>query len=111
MKPSVISPSGGANRLRQHPCPRRVLAVRFGALGDLLFATPALRALYRHGANAWGEAPAIDVIVGRGLGDALAGLPYVRRVIEWDRARDGRGAGLVAFCGGCAAPPRLMTCS
>lgn len=73
---------------------QRVLAVRFGALGDLLFATPALRALCRHQVT---PPPCLDVVVGRGMGDALAGLPYVNRVIEWDKRRDASAAGLFAF--------------
>lgn len=54
--------------------------VRLGGLGDILLATPTLRAL-------WQAHPEIriDVIVGEGLSDVLSGLPYIHRIIEFHK--------------------------
>ncbi|MDX1931856.1 MAG: glycosyltransferase family 9 protein [Capsulimonadales bacterium] len=56
----------------------RVLAIRFGGMGDILMTTPSLRAV----AETFGT-DRIDFIVGRGNRDALVGLPYIREVIEF----------------------------
>jgi ADP-heptose:LPS heptosyltransferase len=57
-----------------------VLVIRHRAGGDLLLATPALRALRAAAPDA-----RIDVLAARGLGALLAGNPDVDRVIEFDR--------------------------
>lgn len=59
---------------------RRVCFVRLGGMGDILLATPAVRAVSQQ----FGTTE-IDFIVGRGMKDALTGIPYVRRVIEFDK--------------------------
>ncbi len=82
--------------LRQTPTlPRRVCVARFGAIGDLLMTTPTLRALSR-------LAPGVemDYIVGSGMKDVLSGLPYLRRVIEFDKRINGRPAGMLAYIAG-----------
>ncbi len=61
----------------------RVCVVRFGGMGDILLATPAVRALSEH----FG-APEIDFIVGKGMRDALSGIPYLRHVTEFDKDGD-----------------------
>ena len=81
--------------LLAHPTVRRVCVVRLGGMGDILLATPAVRAVSRHFADpATGEAPVIDFLVGRGMRDALTGVPYLRHVREFDKggedARPGR---------------------
>lgn len=78
--------------LRQTPTLRRVCVARFGAIGDLLMTTPTLRALTR-----FAPGVEIDYIVGKGLGEVLSGLPYVRRVIEFDKKADAKPARLLAF--------------
>ncbi len=55
--------------------------VRFGGMGDILLATPALRAV-----SETFQPDAVDVIVGKRMGDAVTGIPYIRRVTEWDKA-------------------------
>jgi ADP-heptose:LPS heptosyltransferase len=56
---------------------RRVLVIRFGRIGDMLVATPALRAIARAHPLA-----TIDVVT-TGAGVAtLAGIPYLHRVLE-----------------------------
>lgn len=59
---------------------RRALFIRFGGLGDILLATPAVRAV----AQAF---PGIemDFVVGGGMSEALAGHPLVRRVLCFDK--------------------------
>lgn len=59
---------------------RRALFIRFGGIGDIILATPSVRALY----NAF-PGIVIDFIVGGGMIDALAGNPYVRNVIPFDK--------------------------
>ncbi len=69
---------------------RRVCVVRFGGMGDILLATPALRALAEHfGTNE------IDYIVGKGMRDAVTGIPYLRRVLTFNK--DGDDARLPNF--------------
>jgi ADP-heptose:LPS heptosyltransferase len=60
-----------------------ILAVRLRALGDVVLATPALRALRRGHADA-----ALDLVTDPRYVPLVAGLPYVRRVYAL-----GRGAG------------------
>ena len=71
----------------------KVCMVRFGGMGDILLATPALRAVSEtFGTNA------IDVIVGKRMGDAVTGIPYIRRVIEWDKtSADAKPANFARF--------------
>ena len=68
---------------------RRICVVRFGGMGDILLATPAVRALARH----FGTSD-IDFVVGRGMRPALEGISYLNHVIEFDKegadARIGR---------------------
>ncbi len=54
---------------------RRALFIRFGGLGDILLATPAVRALARTYPGI-----AIDFVVGGGMADALSGHPLVRNI-------------------------------
>ncbi len=73
------------------PPPRKICMVRFGGMGDILLATPALRAL-----SVAFDTVAIDVIVGRGMADAVTGIPYIRNVTEWDKkGADGKVAEFV----------------
>jgi ADP-heptose:LPS heptosyltransferase len=67
--------------------------VRFGGMGDILLATPALRAVSEtFGTND------IDLIVGKNMGDAVTGIPYIRRVTEWDKkSADGKLSNFVRF--------------
>ena len=62
---------------------RRICVVRFGGMGDILLATPAVRALARH----FGTSD-IDFIVGRGMKPALDGISYLNHIIEFDKAGD-----------------------
>ncbi len=62
---------------------RRICVVRMGGMGDILLATPSVRALSRHF-----DTTEIDFVVGKGMGAALTGIPYLRRVIEWDKKGD-----------------------
>ncbi len=64
---------------------KRICVVRMGGMGDILLATPAVRALSRHFTDADGNAPDIDFIVGRGMKDALTGISYIRNIIEFDK--------------------------
>ena len=59
---------------------KRALFIRFGGMGDILLATPSVRALH----SAF-PGIVIDFIVGGGMGDALAGHPCVRDVITFDK--------------------------
>ena len=59
---------------------KRALFIRFGGMGDILLATPSVRAV-----RAAFPGIAIDFIVGGGMGDALAGHPDVRSVITFDK--------------------------
>lgn len=55
------------------PAVRRALFIRFGGLGDILLATPTVRALARAYPGI-----AIDFVVGGGMADALSGHPLIR---------------------------------
>lgn len=59
---------------------QRALFIRFGGMGDILLATPSVRAV-----SAAFPGIAIDFIVGGGMRDALAGHPCVRNVITFDK--------------------------
>ncbi len=77
---------------------RRVCVVRLGGMGDILLATPALRALSAHLARTQADAPAIDFLVGRGMGEALEGIPYLRRIVEFDKnGREARPGHFLRF--------------
>ncbi len=72
---------------------RRALFIRFGGLGDILLATPTLRALARAYPNI-----TIDFVVGGGMADALAGHPLVRNVLVFNkRGADARLNNFVPF--------------
>jgi ADP-heptose:LPS heptosyltransferase len=65
-------------------------------MGDILLATPAVRALSRHFGT-----QEIDFIVGRGMKSALVGIPYIRDVIEFDKdGEDARMKNFVPFLSG-----------
>lgn len=75
------------------PVVRRVCVVRLGGMGDILLATPAVRALSEHFQTAHGEPPVIDFIVARKMQEALTGVPYLRRIVEFSsRGGDARPA-------------------
>jgi len=59
---------------------RRALFIRFGGIGDILLATPLVRAVH----NAY-PGIEIDFIVGGGMTEALAGHPDIREVITFDK--------------------------
>jgi ADP-heptose:LPS heptosyltransferase len=59
---------------------RRALFIRFGGLGDILLATPAVRAVRKAFPGI-----AVDFVVGGGMGDALDGNPDVRPVYVFDK--------------------------
>ncbi len=59
---------------------RRALFIRFGGMGDILLATPSVRAL-----SAAFPGIAIDFVVGGGMTDALAGHPAVRNILTFDK--------------------------
>lgn len=61
--------------------PRRILVIALKHIGDVLVATPALRALKGH----WPQAE-IELLVNAGMGDLVRGLPYVSALREIDRA-------------------------
>lgn len=54
--------------------------------------TPTLRALAR-----FAPGVEVDYIVGSGMSDVLSGLPYVRRVLEFDKKGNGTPAGMLAY--------------
>ena len=58
----------------------RALFIRFGGLGDILLATPSVRAL-----QAAFPGIVIDFIVGGGMRDALSGHSCVRNVLTFDK--------------------------
>lgn len=62
---------------------RRVCVVRLGGMGDILLATPALRALHDRF-----QPEAIDYIVGHGMAEAVDGIGYLRRVVTFDKDGD-----------------------
>lgn len=71
----------------------RACVVRFGGMGDILLATPAVRALHQHF-----DEPKIDFIVGNGMADALVGIPYLRRILTFDKSgADARAANFLRF--------------
>ena len=75
------------------PSFERALVVRLGGLGDILLATPTIRAL----SEAF-PGIKIDVIVGHGRSEILTGLPYVHKVIEFDKQeRDAHPHAFMAF--------------
>ena len=59
---------------------QRALFIRFGGIGDILLATPSVRAL--HTAFPGIE---IDFVVGGGMAAALAGHPLIRNVWTFDK--------------------------
>ena len=59
---------------------RRALFIRFGGMGDILLATPSVRAVRRAFPGI-----EIDFIVGGGMGDALSGNADVRRVYVFNK--------------------------
>ena len=59
---------------------RRALFIRFGGLGDILLATPTVRAV----AQAFSGIE-VDFVVGGGMADALAGNALLRRVLCFDK--------------------------
>ena len=59
---------------------RRALFIRFGGMGDILLATPSVRAL-----RAAFPGIVIDFVVGGGMTDALAGHPDVREILTFDK--------------------------
>ncbi len=69
----------------------RICVVRLGGMGDILLATPTLRALAAHYQTAQ-----IDFVVGPGMEAAVAGLPYTARILAFDRKKHW-GAGLPGF--------------
>jgi ADP-heptose:LPS heptosyltransferase len=79
---------------------RRALFIRFGGLGDILLATPSIRAVRRAFPGI-----EIDFIVGGGMGDALSGNPDVRHVYVFDkRGIDSRLDHFLPFLGRLARP-------
>ena len=60
--------------------PRRVLVIALKHIGDVLVATPALRALREH----WPQAE-IELLVSRGMGELVRGLPDITSLREVDR--------------------------
>jgi heptosyltransferase-2 len=74
---------------------RRICVVRLGGMGDILLATPAVRALARY----YGTSD-IDFIVGRGMRPALEGIPYLREIVEFDKGGpDARLSHFLPFLG------------
>ena len=59
---------------------KRALFIRFGGMGDILLATPSVRAL-----RAAFPGIAIDFVVGGGMTDALSGHPNVREILTFDK--------------------------
>ncbi len=59
---------------------RRALFIRFGGMGDILLATPSVRAV----AAAF-PGIQIDFVVGGGMTDALSGHPNVREILTFDK--------------------------
>lgn len=72
---------------------RRVCVVRLGGMGDILLATPALRAVAERF-----DTDQIDYVVGKGMQDAVTGIPYVRRVLTFNKdGQDARPANFRRF--------------
>jgi len=59
---------------------QRALFIRFGGMGDILLATPSVRAV-----NAAFPGITIDFVVGGGMGDALSGHPLVHKIWTFDK--------------------------
>ena len=59
---------------------KRALFIRFGGMGDILLATPSVRAV----AAAF-PGIQIDFVVGGGMTDALSGHPDVREILTFDK--------------------------
>src|SRR5665213_329232 len=60
----------------------RVLIVKFGAIGDVIMALPAVRALYeRQGGDG-----RIDWVCGPAVAPLLACYPWIRTIVADDRA-------------------------
>ncbi|HEY8370833.1 MAG TPA: glycosyltransferase family 9 protein [Thermodesulfobacteriota bacterium] len=62
----------------------KALVIRFGALGDVLHTTPAVRALAAAGY-------AVDYLTGPGAVPLVEGQPDIRRVLRYDHRRADRG--------------------
>jgi heptosyltransferase II len=58
---------------------RRVLILKFGAIGDVVMALPAVRALHQQGNE-------IDWVCGQGVAPLLACYPWIRTIVVDDRA-------------------------
>ena len=58
---------------------RRVLVVKFGAIGDVVMAIPGVRALYDQGLE-------IDWVCGQTVAPLLACYPWIRTIVVDDRA-------------------------
>ena len=71
----------------------RICVVRLGGMGDILLATPTLRALAAHY-----QTDQVDFVVGPGMEAAVTGLPYAARILAFDRKKHW-GAGLPGFGG------------
>ncbi|MDQ2686420.1 MAG: glycosyltransferase family 9 protein [Armatimonadota bacterium] len=72
---------------------RHALVIRFGGMGDILLATPTLRALVRAYPGI-----TIDFVVGGGMAPALEGHPLVRHVYVFDkRGADARLRNFLPF--------------
>ena len=69
----------------------RICVVRLGGMGDILLSTPTVRAVAAHFGTT-----RIDYVVGPGMESALTGLPYIERILLFDRKRHWR-AGLPGF--------------
>jgi len=59
---------------------KRALFIRFGGMGDILLATPSVRAL-----RAAFPGIEVDFVVGGGMTDALTGHPDVRDILTFDK--------------------------
>jgi len=72
---------------------RRALVIRFGGMGDILLATPTLRALDQAYPGI-----AIDFVVGGGMAPSLEGHPLVRQIYVFDkRGADARFRNFLPF--------------
>ncbi|MBN2170773.1 MAG: glycosyltransferase family 9 protein [Candidatus Krumholzibacteriota bacterium] len=75
-----MNPRGGRE-------PRAILVTRLRFLGDVILTTPVLAALARAFPGA-----AVDYLCERPFDEILAGHPRLRRVVAFDREREGMGA-------------------